>query len=166
MKGEKDMNNKEQPNIELMLQLDERFREIRSMIQAYWSKQSTVGIGLNHARLLTTIADQGPMKASNLAEKLHITCGAVTGLSDKLIEHGLLMREKDLTDRRVVMLTLTELGKKHAEVIIEKRKELMLHLFAEMSNEEMEFGLHLFTKLQNNMLLFEEEMKNNDEKKM
>lgn len=151
------MMNEEQKDIELMLRLDELFREIRSLIQSYWGKHSTVGIGLNHARLLTTIAEQGPMKASNLADKLHITCGAVTGLADKLIELGLIQRAKDASDRRVVMLTLTEAGMERAEEIKLFRQELMLHLFDDMSNEEMKFGLHLFTKLQNNMLQFENE---------
>lgn len=148
----------EQQNMEMMIKLDEGFREIRSMIQNYWSRHGTVGIGLNHSRLLTMIAENGPMKASHLADKLHITCGAVTGLADKLIEYGLLMREKDSSDRRVVMLALTELGKQRAKEIKAKREALMLHLFADMTNEEMSFGLHLFTKLQNNLLKFEEEL--------
>ncbi|GIP16843.1 hypothetical protein J40TS1_24850 [Paenibacillus montaniterrae] len=152
------MTIQEKQDIELMYQLDELFREIRSMINNYWAKHSTVGIGLTHARLLTTIADQGPMKASNLADKLHITCGAVTGLADKLIEYGLVTREKDKSDRRVVMLSLTEQGRQRAEEIKQIRRELMLHLFAEMSNEEMRFGLHLFTKLRGNMLQYEEEL--------
>jgi len=151
------MSNEEQ-NMDMMHKLDDGFREVRSMIHNYWSRHSTAGIGLNYARLLTTIAEHGPMKASHLADKLHITCGAVTGLADKLIESGLLKREKDAKDRRVVMLTLTPLGKKRAEEIKIKREALMLHLFADMSNEEMSFGLHLFTKLQNNMLKFEQEL--------
>jgi len=154
------MSINEEKDLELMHQLDDLFREVRSRIHSYWARNGSVGIGINHARLLTMIAEEGAMKASNLAERLHITCGAVTGLADKLIENGLLMRAKDPNDRRVVMLTLTELGKERAEEISVNREQLMTHLFAHMSNEEMKFGLHLFTKLQNNLASLENENEN------
>lgn len=148
------MTHKDEQDIEIMYQLDEAFRELRSSINTYWSKYSIHGIGITHGRLLTTIANEGALKASHLADRLHITCGAVTGLADKLIEHGLVVRQKDEADRRVVLLSLTELGAKRAEEIKLIRKNLMLHMFANMSREEMELGVQLFTKLQNNLFDF------------
>lgn len=148
------MTQKNEQDIEIMYQLDEAFRELRSSINTYWSKYSVHGIGITHGRLLTMIANEGALKASYLAERLHITCGAVTGLADKLIENGLVVRKKDETDRRVVLLSLTELGAERAKEIKQIRKNLMLHMFANMSREEMDLGLQLFTKLQNNLFEF------------
>ncbi|MCM3632379.1 MULTISPECIES: MarR family winged helix-turn-helix transcriptional regulator [Paenibacillus] len=145
------MTDNNEHKIEIMYQLDESFREIRSAINTYWSKYSVHGIGITHGRLLSTLANEGARKASYLADRLHITCGAVTGIADKLIEHGLVVRLKDDSDRRVVLLSLTELGAKRAEEIKMIRKNLMLNMFASLSEEEMEQGLQLFTKIKSNL---------------
>ncbi|MFC6331510.1 MarR family winged helix-turn-helix transcriptional regulator [Paenibacillus septentrionalis] len=148
------MKHNHEQDIELMYQLDEAFRELRVTINTYWSRSSVHGIGITHGRLLTIIANEGALKASHLADRLHITCGAVTGLADKLIEQGLIERKKDESDRRVVLLSLTDQGRKRAEEIKEIRKNLMLYMFANMSRDEMELGLELFTKLQHNLFTF------------
>lgn len=150
------MSNQDQfqEDLQLMLMLDESFRELRSMINTYWSKYSIAGIGITHGRMMTYIAEYGPMKASQIAEKLYITCGAVTGLSDKLIELGFVAREKDDNDRRVVLLKLTSKGEEQVKKIKDIRRNLMIHLFAELSSEEMKDGLKLFDKLKDNMVNF------------
>lgn len=148
------MSEQDRVNIEMMHKLDESFREIRSIINTYWSKYNNSGLGITHARMMTQLSDNGPIKASHIADKLFITCGAVTGLSDRLIELGYVTREKDDHDRRVVLLKLTEAGEKHVEQIKQIRKTLMLHLFADLSQEEMDSGLQLFEKLKKNMVAF------------
>lgn len=145
-------------NIELMNKLDESFREIRSLINSHWSKYSgATGIGITHARMMSQLAEYGPMKASHIADRLYITCGAVTGLSDRLIELGLITREKDEFDRRVVLLKLTDKGAKHVQKTSRIRHDLMMHLFDDLSKEEMMSGLLLFEKLKQNMLNYNEQ---------
>lgn len=148
------MDNHFEDNEELMNRLDESFREIRSIINTYWGKYSISGLGITHARMMTQLSENGPTKASHIADKLYITCGAVTGLSDRLIELGFVTREKDMHDRRVVLLKLSEVGEKHVEQIKAVRKNLMIHLFAGLTSEEMENGMYLFNKMKQNMVNF------------
>jgi DNA-binding MarR family transcriptional regulator len=48
--------------------------------------------------------------AGELARELDITTGATTRLLDTLEEHGLLVRDRGSSDRRVVTLRLTDAG--------------------------------------------------------
>ncbi len=50
----------------------------------------------------------GQLTASQLAERLHLTSGAVTGLVDRLEGMGYLMRNPNPSDRRSWLLTVTE----------------------------------------------------------
>jgi len=143
---------KNEEQIRIMHRMDDSFREIRTLINTEWSKEDTLKLGPTHGRMLTLLSDHGAMKASSIAEKLFITCGAVTGLSDRLIELGFIQREKDETDRRVVLLTLTDQGEENVVKIRQVRKRIMLKLFGELSMEEMQSGLELFEKIRGNLV--------------
>jgi DNA-binding MarR family transcriptional regulator len=52
----------------------------------------------------------GPRKMSDLADALFCDSSNVTGIVDRLEEHGLVRREPSETDRRVKLLVLTEEG--------------------------------------------------------
>lgn len=154
LKRGNEMDNHFEDNKELMSKLDESFREIRSIINTYWGKYSISGLGITHARMMTHLSENGPTKASHIADRLYITCGAVTGLSDRLLELGFVTREKDIHDRRVVLLKLSEDGEKHVEQIKAVRKNLMIHLFEGLTSEEMESSIYLFEKMKQNMIIF------------
>jgi DNA-binding MarR family transcriptional regulator len=62
------------------------------------------------ARLIFTIArnkEEG-ISVKELASKVNMTPGAVTQFIDGLIEKGLVSREEDLYDRRIVRLKVTQ----------------------------------------------------------
>ena len=58
--------------------------------------------------LIVLYAGQASM--SQLAESLHVTQATVTGIIDRLLAHGLVRREEDSADRRIVVCNLTEQG--------------------------------------------------------
>ena len=70
--------------------------------------------------------------ASELSNQLHITPAAVTHLLNPLETAGYINRQKDLTDRRYVLISLSVKGKQVAETMIldsqEKLSELVSHL--------------------------------------
>lgn len=47
---------------------------------------------------------------SHLAAALHVTLPTVTGIVDRLVEHGFVRREEDPSDRRLVVVRLTPAG--------------------------------------------------------
>lgn len=122
---------------ELMKELDDRFRQVRRLINLEWNRDNIHGLGITHGRILMMLAEDGPQKASALAEALQITSGAVTGLADRLVELGLISRERGESDRRVVLLEITDEGRKLVSNLEQIKHSIMKRLFSGMSEQEM-----------------------------
>lgn len=71
---------------------------------------------------------QGPQKLTILARTLGYTPGGMTNIVDKLIKENLAERQFDASDRRIILLQITEHGKgilKEAEAIgVDMRKDM------------------------------------------
>ncbi|MNI04492.1 putative HTH-type transcriptional regulator YusO [compost metagenome] len=86
-------------------------------------------------------------KASDIAGHLGITSGAVTGLTDKLVNMGLLDRIRSEEDRRVVHFSLTEKGLETVKQIRTERMQIFMELFSKLEIEDLEKMLDVFNKL-------------------
>jgi DNA-binding MarR family transcriptional regulator len=82
-----------------------------------------------------------------LAELSHITPGAVTQFVDGLVEKGLVAREGDPNDRRIVRLKLTELAKKQFERFRKEHLASMSRIFEALNDDEIKQLIALFTKM-------------------
>ncbi len=71
---------------------------------------STEHIGTTELRALARISEGGALTPKQLAAALGLTTGAVTSLTDRLVESGLLLRTPHPTDRRSLTLELTPTG--------------------------------------------------------
>ena len=62
--------------------------------------------------VLATIGYAGGLPFGEIGEKMMVTVSNLTGIVDRLEEKGVVARERDNHDRRVVRVTLTEKGTK------------------------------------------------------
>ena len=62
--------------------------------------------------VLATIGYAGGMPFGDIGEKMMVTVSNLTGIVDRLEEKGLVVRERDSRDRRVVRVMLTDKGGK------------------------------------------------------
>ncbi|OGP22973.1 MAG: hypothetical protein A2038_07380 [Deltaproteobacteria bacterium GWA2_57_13] len=62
--------------------------------------------------VLATIGYAGGLPFGEIGEKLMVTVSNLTGIVDRLEEKGLVVRDRDARDRRVVRVRLTEKGAK------------------------------------------------------
>jgi DNA-binding MarR family transcriptional regulator len=60
---------------------------------------------------LMTIAENGPTTATAIAQDVYLSASTVVGILDRLQEKGLVQRERDSKDRRLVFVTVTEKGR-------------------------------------------------------
>jgi DNA-binding MarR family transcriptional regulator len=84
---------------------------------------------------------------TELADLSHITPGAVTQFVDGLVERGLVMREGDPSDRRIVRLKLTELAKKQFEKVRKEHLASMAKIFEALNDDEIKQLIALFNKI-------------------
>ncbi|MFD1955448.1 MarR family winged helix-turn-helix transcriptional regulator [Paenibacillus thailandensis] len=139
--------------------MDTIFRHVRKQLNAEWHRISAEsiesiakqGLNLTHGKLVVNIAEKGPLKSSEAAELLGITNGAVTGIVDKLIQLGYVERRRSEEDRRIVMLHITQRAHGLICEIDRVRDKIMLKLFRNLTEEEIEFAIRLFKKLANNL---------------
>jgi DNA-binding MarR family transcriptional regulator len=62
-------------------------------------------------KMLFVVDWLGPAPMHRLADRLHVGVSAATGLVDRLVEQGLVEREHDTRDRRVVRVTSAPAGR-------------------------------------------------------
>lgn len=62
--------------------------------------------------VLATIGYAGGLPFGEIGEKMMVTVSNLTGIVDRLEEKGLVSRERDARDRRIVRVMLTDKGNK------------------------------------------------------
>src|SRR6201996_424733 len=77
-------------------------------------------------------APQG-LKMSELSQRMMVTGGNVTGITDGLEKEGLVVREVDPTDRRVFRVKLTSEGQKQFRRMAAEHEKWVIGLFEGMS---------------------------------
>ncbi|MBN1162020.1 MAG: MarR family transcriptional regulator [Dehalococcoidales bacterium] len=87
------------------------------------------------------------LSMKELAELSRITPGAVTQFVDGLVERGLVARESDPNDRRIVRLKLTELAKNQFEKFRKEHLVSMSRIFEALNDDEIKQLIALFTKM-------------------
>ena len=97
-----------------------------------------LGINRTDARCLDILDQHGSMSAGDLAEASRLTTGAITAVIDRLERAGLARRVPDPTDRRRVLVELTQ--KAYAEsrkLMVEPMRELYSPMAERYSEEQL-----------------------------
>src|SRR4051794_9372852 len=63
-----------------------------------------LGVGVTDVKCYSILRQTGPITAGDLAERVGLTTGAITGVIDRLEQAGLVRRVRDPNDRRRVVL--------------------------------------------------------------
>ena len=79
-----------------------------------------IGISMAQVKILHAVAAARSLHANELATWVGTTPSTISELVDRLVDHGLLARRDDPTDRRQVLITTTQAGLE----LIDKFREL------------------------------------------
>jgi DNA-binding MarR family transcriptional regulator len=95
-------------------------------------------LSIPRARLLAAVADAGndPVRMGDLSAALGVTARNITTIVDALEREGLLARKPDPTDRRAILLELTEQGHAHVEHVHAMQLDLAERLFSALNPHE------------------------------
>ena len=99
------------------------------------------------SHLLLLIAENDGVIQRDLAVEMDVRPSSMTEMLAKMEQLGLIRREQDEKDQRVMHIFLTEQGKIAAEESKKSNAQLTERLFDGLSAEEMEEMLHLTEKL-------------------
>jgi len=79
--------------------------------------QSEHGIPLSHVQVLSMLNETGSMSVSEISRRLGIAKPNITPLVDRLIDAGLVDRQRDTVDRRVVNVVIQPAGQEKLTTI-------------------------------------------------
>jgi len=121
-----------------------------------WAKHIEKGISSPQVIILDLLNAKGKLKASDLAEALNITSGAVTGLCDKLIQYGYAKRSRTEEDRRVVYLEITDDGRDMLKNVAEKRKRITEKFYGRLPEDDLRHLIRIHRQVLQNIELEKE----------
>jgi len=124
------------------------FREERR-----WKGLEELSFDLSFAQtmLLMELEKAGSMSTGEMARNLRVTQGVITRMVDRLVEKGLVKRARNPEDRRVVILSLTEKGKKAASSIKEAQLRDIKGILRGIPEGERRDLLALLQKIRNHL---------------
>lgn len=72
---------------------------------------ASIELTMPQLKVLFLVGGPKPLRPSQIARALGMTLSTATGVVDRLVAQGLVMRREDPSDRRVVLLSATEQGR-------------------------------------------------------
>ncbi|MHB8325784.1 MAG: MarR family winged helix-turn-helix transcriptional regulator [Candidatus Dormibacteria bacterium] len=88
--------------------------------------------------VLMLLREGGPLTVGQLTEMLGVSMPSVSSLLDRLEEHGLVARQRDSSDRRLVHVVLTQTGDADAEEAAGFRRAAAQQVLAQFEEDELE----------------------------
>jgi DNA-binding MarR family transcriptional regulator len=110
-----------------------------SRVMGEYVPDAWMELSLSVAQLksLFFISKEGSTNFRKLAQALRVTPSNVTGIVDHLVEEGLVSRQENPEDRRMLMLQLTDKGKALLASLRERRAEQVWAVLSHLSEEQL-----------------------------
>ncbi len=97
--------------------------------------------------VLRYIYKRGMCTSTELADVFAVNKSAITAMTNRLVEKGMIARGKDEDDRRIIVLSLTEKGEQWLVETERKVYELVETMMTKFSHEEIEQFIQTYEKL-------------------
>ena len=117
------------------------FRLIRleaRMQAAVGGRLREIGVSIPQCDVLTTLTEQEGVSQQELAKRLYVTKGNISGLVDRLADAGLVERRSTALDRRQHAIFLTAAGRERAERAIAVQHRWIASTFGRMTDADLE----------------------------
>jgi DNA-binding MarR family transcriptional regulator len=116
--------------------LDELGPIIAGERAAFAHRCHTRSISMTHLLLMTLLETHGSLPMSRVAELLGCGLPTATGIVSRMEERGLVERQHDTEDRRVVTIRLSESGATEIRELQHSRRERMATALAHLTDRE------------------------------
>jgi DNA-binding MarR family transcriptional regulator len=117
------------------------FRLIRleaRMQAAVGERLREIGVSIPQCDVLTTLTEKEGVSQQELATRLYVTKGNISGLIDRLTEAGLVERRSIASDRRQHAIYLTDAGRRKAETAIAVQHRWIASTLGRMNEPDLE----------------------------
>ena len=96
------------------------------------------GLSVTHFQVLAVLDGGGPLSMSRLADLMGVSLPNATGIISRMEERGVVVRMHDATDRRRVLVGLTDGGRDIAREMSDLHRRQLTALIQAMAPEQQE----------------------------
>src|SRR3954451_11369342 len=101
------------------------------------SRLRALGLTAPQCDVLTTLTEREGVSQQELAERLYVTKGNISGLIDRLVASGLVERRTLAEDRRSHAISLSSAGRRRAQEAIAMQRDFVAQTFAPSPPEKL-----------------------------
>lgn len=113
-----------------------------------WNASNSTNLSMTEVSVLEILNEEGPKLAKELAQPLQITSGGITGICNKLIGKGYMIRKRDAeADRRAVIHEITTEGRAIVKEAFEMRLKVVSNFFDCLTDEEIQTWNKIYKKI-------------------
>lgn len=143
------------PEVQLWVTLDRVYTILSRNITG---KITALGLTAPQYRVLRQLRQPGgaALSASELAERLGVTPGNLTGILDRLEQEGLLTRERGVQDRRSLQVSITPAGEALMQRAVPELHAHLRGLFAPLGLSDVAQVQSLLERLESHLLSAQE----------
>ncbi len=128
----------EQDSRDLAVRVWLRFLRLETRLQvAVAERLREIGLSVPQCDVLTTLTEAEGISQQELAKRLYVTKGNISGLLDRLERVGLVERRSTATDRRQYAIYLTAPGRAAAEKAIAVQHTLIAATLGKLPSEKL-----------------------------
>lgn len=95
-------------------------------------------VTLAQYRALVVLASRGPQRVVDLARILDVTASTATRMSDRLARKGLIRRQRQTSDRRMVRLSISTAGRDLVAAVTARRRVEVQDIVGRLSPDQRE----------------------------
>jgi DNA-binding MarR family transcriptional regulator len=118
---------------------------------------SSYGITPPQLNALVILIQDGEITMGELCDKMYLACSTATDLIDRMERNGLIARERDQQDRRVIRLKVLEPGRQVIDEVMKARKRYLGGVLGLIPEEEHDMLIKALSDLHQVMLQSEVE---------
>jgi DNA-binding MarR family transcriptional regulator len=107
--------------------------------------------------VLEFLHSSGESKMTGLANFMSVTTAAMTGIVERLVRDGYVVRVFDPEDRRIIKIKLTAKGSGLVKKILTQRRHMIIKIFGRISKTERKEYLGILMHIKD--ILIKEELK-------
>jgi DNA-binding MarR family transcriptional regulator len=86
---------------------------------------------------LLALRENPNITMGELCDKLFLACSTATDLVDRMDKNGFLERKRDTQDRRVIRLSISEMGKRVISEVVAARRRYVSSILEKLTEEEI-----------------------------
>lgn len=130
--------------------LNRIFPEVMRELSRRQTKKTSIGkISAPQCMIINSLDHAVESRMTDIAGLLGVTTAAATGLVDRLVKGGYIQRVDDPGDRRIVRVKLTPRGREAAKNIKQNKRQAIMEVFGQLSENERRIYLSTLEKVRN-----------------